>query len=237
MYQKPSKEDKRSPCPALNMMANQRYLPRDGKRRCLDKLQSAENTTIGLDISRLHMIYALQRAFRLSFPLAWFITHLGWLLTGQMGLVSLHELRRHNGIEHDASLAHKAATAEHEYAPSEFDCELFDMMAAESDDSLTLDIDAIARARVKREKACADAGHPIDSLHAEIARVEIGLILDIFGGTERRVNIEQLRRMWRLEVRGLQVLKYIGLTIPSGFLAGCRRMSRLWHGRLLPRRY
>jgi hypothetical protein len=169
-----------------------------------DEMQSTENTTIGLDISRLRMIHALQRAFRLSYPLAWFITHGGWLLTGQMRLMSLHDLRRHNGIEHDASLAHKDATPEHEYAPSEFDRELFDMMAAESDDGVTLDIDAIARARVKREKACADAGHPIDPLHAEVARGEIGLILDIFGGTERRVNIEQLRNMWDQEVRYLQ---------------------------------
>ena len=41
VYQPPGPTDSRSPCPALNALANHGYLPRDGKNISPDVLQRA----------------------------------------------------------------------------------------------------------------------------------------------------------------------------------------------------
>ena len=40
LYESPKPTDSRSPCPALNVLANHGYIPRDGKNVSLDLLQS-----------------------------------------------------------------------------------------------------------------------------------------------------------------------------------------------------
>jgi hypothetical protein len=180
VWQKPGEGDVRSPCPALNTLANHGYLPHDGK-----------------DISRHTMISALQQGYHLSYILAWFITTGGYLLTGQFSHMSLYDLCRHNGIEHNASLAHGDTKPGDEYAPPEIDWKLFDRMCdCTADKGRTLTAADVARARVNRE--CASF---TDSLHAEIARGEIGLILDIFGGgpQKREVDLDMLRTWWSQE--------------------------------------
>jgi hypothetical protein len=125
----------------------------------------------------------------------WFITTNGYLLTGQWKNMSLYDLSRHNGIEHNASIVHDDVTPGDEYAPSKINWKLFDEMVAQSSDGgRTLSLHDIAKTRVNRESVST-----LDNLHAEIARGEIGLILDIFGGKDRRVDVEQLRSWWKEE--------------------------------------
>jgi hypothetical protein len=179
-WERPTSTSARSPCPALNTLANHGYLPHDG-----------------MNISRKTMIRALQQGYHLSYICAWFITTGGYFLTGQFNHMSLFDLSRHNGIEHNASLVHADAAVGQEYAPIPIDWELFDAMCASTaDKGRTLTAPDIARIRVQREKESQT-----DDLHAEIARGEIGLVLDLFGGgpSKRTVDLEMLRKWWSEE--------------------------------------
>jgi len=178
-WRKPGEGDVRSPCPALNTLANHGYLPHDGK-----------------NIDRNTMIRALQQGYHLSYILAWFITTGGYLLTGQFNHMSLFDLCRHNGIEHNASIVHDDAKDGDEYAPPHINWKLFDAMCATTADGKTLTVQDIAHVRVDRE--CQSL---TDDLHAEIARGEIGLVLDIFGGgpQKRQVDLQVLREWWAEE--------------------------------------
>jgi hypothetical protein len=147
------------------------------------------------------MIRALQHGFGLSFPLAWLITHGGYLLTGQFRMVSLQDLRRHNGIEHDASLVHTDTPNEQEYASETFNEQLWEELTAYASSRNTRDgpfkfltTDNFARCRVQRERESP----PIHKTHQEIARGEIALFLDILG-QRGRIGVEELRAMWTEE--------------------------------------
>ncbi|KAH9177618.1 Cloroperoxidase [Lactarius sanguifluus] len=87
--------DVRSPCPALNTLANHGYLPHDGKQ-----------------LTAPILIHALQEGYGLSTPLAHLLVHGGIFLLGQIGAFGLNDLARHNRIEHDASLVHDDTKAE-----------------------------------------------------------------------------------------------------------------------------
>lgn len=140
------------------------------------------------------MIEALQQGFKLTYLHAWFITTNGYLLTGQFNHMSLFDLCRHGGIEHNASLVHADAPPDTEYAPWKIDWALFRQMVGVAKDPSALTLPDIARARVLRESQSF-----VDPLHAEIARGEIGLVLDIFGGRARKLDVEMLETWWKEE--------------------------------------
>jgi len=87
----PGPDDVRSPCPALNSMANHGFLPHSGKDLTVNMLTGAMEKVfnIGLD---LRTILAIGGLF--SSPNA--------LLNGTM---DLNDLNKHNYIEHDGSLS------------------------------------------------------------------------------------------------------------------------------------
>ncbi|KAF2493083.1 Cloroperoxidase [Lophium mytilinum] len=76
----------RGPCPGLNALANQGYLPRDGKNITLPQVQHALMTV-------LHMDKTAAAALTHSLP----------PLCGKDGTFDLVDTRRHNVIEHDSS--------------------------------------------------------------------------------------------------------------------------------------
>jgi hypothetical protein len=108
-------------------------------------------------------------------------------------MMSLHDLRRHNGIEHNASLAHADAELDHEYAPAEHDEELYAALERHSGDGKSITIEEFARARIRRELECSGV---LDPTHAEIARGEVALILDIFGTAHRRIDLKTMSNIW-----------------------------------------
>lgn len=86
----PSHDDVRSPCPALNTLANHGIIPKSGRGLSIRMLQRALGDTynIGLDVSTIFAI--------------------GGLLTSPhpfRGTFDLSDLKKHNFIEHDASLS------------------------------------------------------------------------------------------------------------------------------------
>ncbi|OCH94367.1 Cloroperoxidase, partial [Obba rivulosa] len=150
-----SKADSRSPCPALNALANHGYLPRDGKR-----------------ISAKSVTDALEQGYHCTKPLAYVLAHGGFALLGQRGkTICLSDLARHNRIEHNASLAHPDAGHRDEYAPTHVHEELLEEFLAHSKDGEIITPDDVARARVRRESVSG----PVDGLHAEIARGEMAI--------------------------------------------------------------
>jgi len=165
----PQHRDARSPCPALNALANHGYLPRDGK-----------------NISAWDIVRALKDGYNLSTVLACLLSFAGILLLGQFKRISLTDFARHNLIEHDASLVHRDDLDGDEYAPTWVDGRLLDALCAEAGkilpDRMTLE-DA-ARIRVKREAQCKK----LDGMHALIARGEIIIAIAVLGGKDAAKN-------------------------------------------------
>ncbi|KAH9941300.1 Cloroperoxidase [Epithele typhae] len=113
-YIPPRPTDSRSPCPALNALANHGYIPRDGRA-----------------LTRAQLIAALRAVYNLSAPAARLTTALalaccgdGSALRGGGGggrTLDLHALARHGGafaLEHDASLVHAAAADDDDGTPA-----------------------------------------------------------------------------------------------------------------------
>jgi hypothetical protein len=89
-YEPPKPTDSRSPCPALNAMANHGIFPRDGR-----------------NIPFKEMTTKIHETFNFADSFCWFVPHYFAGLIGrdyETGTVHLEELALHNGIEHDASL-------------------------------------------------------------------------------------------------------------------------------------
>jgi hypothetical protein len=142
------------------------------------------------------MVYALQKGFRLSHPLAWLITNGGYLLTGQFRMMSLGDLCRHNGVEHHASLVHEDTLKGHEYAPALLNKIMLQALECDTfDRSGKFSLDDFARTRNRRERESGE----LDDLHAEIARGEVALTLDIFGEVDHTIDLGCLHQMWTEE--------------------------------------
>lgn len=86
------KGDARSPCPALNSLANHGILPRDGR-----------NLTVPL------LVQKLNDGLNVSAETATFLANAGLSLSPDpsSGAFDLDDLNKHNAIEHDASLSRK----------------------------------------------------------------------------------------------------------------------------------
>ncbi|KAH8996693.1 Cloroperoxidase [Lactarius akahatsu] len=175
--------DVRSPCPALNTLANHGYLPHDGKQ-----------------LTAPILIHALQEGYGLSTPLAHLLVHGGIFLLGQTGAFGLNDLARHNRIEHDASLVHDDAKGRDEYAPISPSSTMVMNFLAQAEDGRVLTAEDVARARVERESQCP----VLNSLHAEVARGEMAIALGLFGQEnadhQEGVPLDMLRQ-WLAEER------------------------------------
>jgi Peroxidase, family 2 len=103
--------------------------------------------------------------------------------------ITLHEIGKHNAVEHNGSLVHHDIPEGQIYAPIEIDHSLVDVLVSdvkpsaveveESSDptaKFLMNYEDVARARVRREAECK----PIDGLHAEIARGEMAIILGVW---------------------------------------------------------
>ncbi|KAJ6464852.1 Chloroperoxidase [Mycena sanguinolenta] len=174
-YQPPAEGDIRGVCPAINTMANHGYIRRDGKK-----------------ISPLAMYRGLKACYRLSSPLAMFLTVGGWFLIRRIGRITLFELGLHNAVEHDASVVHVDCPEGQKYAPIEIHADLVEQFATHvmkaasegagrrlSEADVVVTNNDIVRTRIRREKVC----RPLDSTHAEIARGEMAIILGVWNKT------------------------------------------------------
>lgn len=192
----PQAGDSRSVCPALNAMANHGYIARDGK-----------------NLSAFDVTRGLRACYHLSYPLAYFLAYVGFaILRKPFGRLSLHEIGKHNAVEHNASLVHHDTPDGETFAPVKIDEKLVEALCAdvrpsakeveassESGARFLINADDVARARVRREKECGS----IDKVHSEIARGEMAIILGVWEvktETKTGIPMEYFRR-WISEER------------------------------------
>ncbi|KAI0312906.1 Chloroperoxidase [Amylostereum chailletii] len=187
MYMPHSASDRRSPCPALNTLANHGYLPRSG-----------------MDITPSALASALRAGFGLSAVLATFLAYVGFVIQfgahpGDAWNVCLDDFARHGRIEHNASLAHDDAGEGMLYAPCSLDPKR--MVGSLQGDDGEIGLDDIARARVRRER---ESGQ-LDVLHSTIACAEMALVLGLFGSPPPdgalagKVSLNVLEKWWMEE--------------------------------------
>ncbi|KAI0770831.1 Chloroperoxidase [Irpex lacteus] len=163
-YQHSTKKESRCPCPALNAMSNHGYLPRDGR-----------------DIGMFQMVYALREVYNLSLPLAFFLTIVGFVLCAPwwpfQWTMNLHDLSRHNHIEHNCSLCHADARPGALFAPWHVSFSLLHrLLGTTNTEYLTLQ--NFADARIQRAR---DDPKPLCSMHREIAHGEAALTMLVLG--------------------------------------------------------
>lgn len=220
-YIAPGHGDDRSPCPALNTLANHGFMCVCSRRvPCHFSYPSFnyDSPRTGRGITAPILISGLREAYGLSIPLAAFLTYGGIVLLGQVvgfgvdpsrdGVgFSLKDLARHDRIEHDASITHPNMPTGDEYAPSKQNPALFDAFVKDARPAsgpsqkgvLSYGPEDIARARVRRE---AQPGTRIDAVHQEVARGEIALVFSIFGFLPSGGNAESDRGKLPKEVLG-----------------------------------
>ncbi|RDX55470.1 Cloroperoxidase [Lentinus brumalis] len=155
--------DSRSPCPALNALANHGYLPRDGRNLTVTQLVSA-----------------IRHVYGISLPFATVLAAGGVAKCGHrdgLGLVlDLHELAKHNAVEHDGSLVHADTAPGDVYAPTTVDPVLLrHLLETSTTDSLTRR--DLCRAQLTRQAA----SRPLSSAQSFVSKGELDLIYQVFG--------------------------------------------------------
>jgi hypothetical protein len=148
----------RSPCPALNTLANHGYLPRDGK-----------------DITRAQYTEALAKGFNIGGDVA------ALLVNNIPAVISLSGLSEHNLIEHDASLAH--ADSYYKKEPSALDATLWADLLSRAKDG-KFGVSQLASARKNRMELCKSkpTGCDFGAKQRFLAFGESALLLRGLGG-------------------------------------------------------
>jgi Peroxidase, family 2 len=133
----------------------------------------------------------------------------GYILLRRSALapLDLHEIDKHNGIEHNASVTHDDDVNGSKFAPTQVNPGLLHKFIRKaysgpslcsSEDSSTITVADIAHTRVARE---AESAAPPDAIHAEIARGEFAMVLNIFGeGPAKQLNAKDAE-VWLKENR------------------------------------
>lgn len=104
--------------------------------------------------------------------------------------VDLHDLARHNAIEHDGSLVHDdALEPKSEFAPTAVDPALLQqLLDSAADDAGWLRLGDLCHAQVWRQTA--GASRPLDALHTTFAKGELALLYEAMG-----VSMEEAKRL------------------------------------------
>jgi hypothetical protein len=190
----PSPGDSRSPCPALNALANHSILPHDGR-----------------NISAYQLISVMRQHYHISLPLATFLSVVGTFICGRHFTIDLEDLARHNYIEHDASLTHANAHPDGRYAPVAVDKKLLENLLNTSKNPDFLTFEDLVRARAARDQTLLS---PLSKAHGAIARGEVALTVQTLGDSEGRMP-KQFIREWfgdeRLPEGWLKPVTTIGL--------------------------
>lgn len=101
----PAKEtDGRGPCPALNVLANHGYMYEINQAYRIQLTIFDGRPRDGKNISTTEFVSAITRIYNISYPLAYGLAIGGVALCGHGTRLDLEELRKHNAIEHDASI-------------------------------------------------------------------------------------------------------------------------------------
>jgi len=192
VFRTPHESCSRSPCPALNALANHNIIPYSGK-----------------DITFGETYNAVRSVYDLSVPMAAFVTFGGYALCGhRFGTrLNLSDLAKHNKIEHNASLAHQDAKDSEEWAKCPVDPELLKKLITEGQQQgqeSGITFQDLLSARLRRlSEMPTDRKPPLSFFHKQMLTGETALILCTLGDTgddKGKVDRETLR-IWFGEER------------------------------------
>jgi len=133
----------RGPCPGLNALANQGYLPRDGK-----------------DISVAQVETALMAGLHMSSTLASTLAHALRPVCRADGTFDLYDMRKHNVVEHDRSFTRLDFRQGDNYT---FQPAMFQALLDDAEGG-PITIQTLAKTYVRRKKECKRSGAPSLSL-------------------------------------------------------------------------
>ncbi|VDB85357.1 unnamed protein product [Peniophora sp. CBMAI 1063] len=199
-YQPADSSSSRSPCPALNALANHGYLNRDGRAITVPEL-----------------VRAMKEVYHVSVPLGSVLAAVGAVWCGNGWSLNLDDLAAHNKIEHDASLTHDDARATDKYAPIPSNPELVQRFLAVSGKNY-LTLDDLVTYRAQRD---ATLTKPLSTVHNIIAVGELALTQQAFQDPEGRLPKDHLRA-WYGEDR-----LPLGWSIPRDTVIGLLSTSKL----------
>ncbi|KIX94722.1 uncharacterized protein Z520_09412 [Fonsecaea multimorphosa CBS 102226] len=140
----------RGPCPGLNALANQGYLPRDGKNLTIPQVQHALETA-------LHMSPLAAASLCSSLP----------PLLRKDGTFDLVDTRRHNVIEHDSSFTRLDFHQGDNYT---FQPDMLQAMIDDADGG-PVTLRSLAKTFIRRDKESRAAGAPKLPLNLWFVRV------------------------------------------------------------------
>jgi len=200
----PSAADSRSPCPALNALANHSILPHNGR-----------------GITAYQLITVMRQHYHVSLPLATLLSVIGTFMCGRQFTIDLEDLARHNFIEHDASLTRANARPGDRYAPVAVDRELLQNLLDASENRDFITFEDLVRVRATRDQTLPA---PLSKFHGAIARGKVALTVQTFGDSEGRIS-KQFLREWFGEDRLPE--GWLKPATPTGLLSITRIANRV----------
>eukprot|EP00475_Leptophrys_vorax_P013098 TRINITY_DN1947_c0_g4_i2.p2 TRINITY_DN1947_c0_g4~~TRINITY_DN1947_c0_g4_i2.p2 ORF type:complete len:259 (-),score=91.36 TRINITY_DN1947_c0_g4_i2:1735-2511(-) len=165
--------DKRSPCPAVNALANHGYINRNGVGINQADFVNAITSVLNVDSGLANTLVGTAIKF------------LGYTDSTGTKVIDLDALRKHNVIEHDASLTRKdiGDSGADNYSPQP---DLIEQLKGLSTDGQTLGWTEIAKARNLRtsQESASDPSYGLDVGHAVAAYTEAAFTLRVLGTGE-----------------------------------------------------
>jgi len=161
VWRGPLPGEQRSPCPALNSLANGGYLPRDGQGLTAAQLVESLRVHLGIlpNVGGVLAKMALEK--------------LGKEGPGGTRVLDLAALAKHGVIEHDASLTRRDA---HRGDQAELVKSLVDQLVSLSRDGKTLTKEDLAVAHQLRMAQSASGGHAVPFKAGVIGTLEAALL-------------------------------------------------------------
>ena len=157
----------RGPCPALNTLANEGFLPRDG-RVTVDQLVHALHERLGIATSIGTLLAKVAMA------------KLGKPGEGGQRVLDLADLVQHGFIEHDASLTRRDAR---EGDAAELCPPLLDQLLSLSKDGKELTLEDLATAHQLRMAQSAQDGHKVPFKAGVLGTLEAALLYQVLRGS------------------------------------------------------
>lgn len=177
-YIPPKPSDSRSPCPALNALANHGYLPHDGR-----------------NITLTELVKALSSVYGVSIPLGVALSLGGIILCGHGMKLDLGGLCKHNVIEHDASIAHRDLDETGGATPTNHPDPILIQAIIDVSDKRQITLDNLIQIKAERESRAHTMS--LFSYHgiqlSFFSRVEPVLMLCVMGETDDSISVDRVK--------------------------------------------
>jgi peroxiredoxin len=196
-YRPAAQGDLRSPCPALNSLANHGLIPRDGRNITPDDLKDAlQHIGVGFDIR--HTL--VKRAFKVHDE----TSHVGLRNPGQVNqagipVLDLDQTGRPHALEHDVSLSREDRALGDCIKP---DPDLVDGLIQYPGNKESLTISDLGRFRKRRhaEQKAKNSELSFDSTKHKVACGEAAIFQSVFGkGVFYNLPTKYLKAMFQEE--------------------------------------